>query len=148
MPSMIPEQTQYLMYMDSVIYSSDIWIGSDLGLFIFKKTLNRSCKSLLLWLLRCWAERTTSRWCLGEGWWSAFAKKRKLVSSIYTRVSYFTQSVQSQDKNVFTDSVKLIFQNTCKMEEGSFVDSKGRKLKTFTWTPSQTPRGLVFLSHG
>ena len=47
MPSIIPEQTQYLMYMDSVIYSSDIGIGSPLGLFIFNKTLNRSFEALL-----------------------------------------------------------------------------------------------------
>ena len=52
-------------------------------------------------------------------------------------------------KNLLTtNSIKLIFQNTCKMEEGSFSDSQGRKLKTFTWTPSQPPRALVFLSHG
>ena len=42
----------------------------------------------------------------------------------------------------------IFFQNTLKMEEGSFSDSQGRKLKTFTWTPSQPPRALVFLSHG
>jgi len=34
------------------------------------------------------------------------------------------------------------------MESGFFKDNDGRKLKTFTWTPSEPVKALVFLSHG
>lgn len=34
------------------------------------------------------------------------------------------------------------------MEEGTILDKKGRKIKTFTWRPRDDVRGLVFLSHG
>ena len=33
-------------------------------------------------------------------------------------------------------------------EDGFLTDSRGRRLKTFTWVPSGPVRGLVFLSHG
>lgn len=33
-------------------------------------------------------------------------------------------------------------------EEGFLTDSRGRRLKTFTWLPSGPVRGLVFLTHG
>ena len=35
-----------------------------------------------------------------------------------------------------------------RMEEGTILDKKGRKIKTFTWRPRDDVRGLVFLSHG
>jgi len=55
---------------------------------------------------------------------------------------------QRPKRKIVSGHSSSIFKSSSQTEEGFLTDSRGRRLKTFTWRPSGAVKGLVFLSHG
>lgn len=51
-------------------------------------------------------------------------------------------------RKIVSESSSTGLKSSLQTEEGFLTDSRGRRLKTFTWLPSGPVRGLVFLTHG
>ena len=51
-------------------------------------------------------------------------------------------------RKIIAESSSTGLKSALQSEEGFLTDSRGRRLKTFTWLPAGPVRGLVFLTHG
>ena len=70
--------------------------------------------------------------------------KRSLLTAARTHERHN----QRPKRKIVSGHSSSVFKSSSQTEEGFLTDSRGRRLKTFTWRPSGPVRGLVFLAHG